>query len=637
MAETVRNYPKLASEILDLVGGETNVRAASHCATRLRLVLNDTPADAKERVAALPGVITVIEAGGQFQVVIGSHVAEVHEALTKDRNLETDVKASAPKASLLSRFIAMMSAVFAPFLYILAAGGLLQGALIVIRLIWPGFTGTGTDLVLSMISWSPFVFLPILIAITASKHFRVSTLIAVLCCAALVSPGWADLAARVEGGEPLDLFGLALNATTYTATVLPALLLVWLLSYLEPFLNRYLRGVARSILVPLVSVLLLVPLVLLVIGPLSAAGAAGVADGYNWLVEAAPVVAAGLIGGFWQIVVIFGVHWGFTPFVLNNFERFGEDSFQAFQTAAVVAQVGAALGVFLKTRSKEMRGVSGAATVTGIFGITEPTIYGVTLRLKRPFIIACITGAAGAIIMALFGTRYYAFAGLPSLLTIVNAINPENPASFIGMVIGVGVAFIGAAVLSYFIGFKDIPDPSLGDGRAPTTDDDATSRFADAIASADGQLVVANPISGTVLPLDRTPDDAFATGAMGAGVAIDPAEGRVMAPFDGTVAAVFPTKHAVGLISNDGLEVLIHIGINTVQLQGSHFTAHAKVGDEVTAGDLLVEFDADAIRDAGYSLITPVIVTNEDSYSGFVAAPGGQLDAGQPVLVATRA
>lgn len=638
MAESVRNYPKLAGEILDLIGGESNVRAASHCATRLRLVLNETPADAKERVAALPGVITVIEAGGQFQVVIGSHVAEVHEALTRDRNLGADVEVSAGKPSILNRFIATMSAVFAPFLYILAAGGLLQGVLIVIRLIWPGFTGSGTDLVLSMISWSPFVFLPILIAITASKHFRVSPLIAVLCCAALVSPEWANLAARVEDGEPLDLFGIALNPTTYTATVLPALLLVWLLSYLEPFLNRHLHGVARSILVPLVSVLIMVPLVLLAIGPLSAAGAAGVADGYNWLVEAAPVVAAGLIGSLWQIAVIFGVHWGFTPFVLNNFDRFGEDSFQAFQTAAVVAQVGAALGVFLKTRNKELGGVSGAATVTGLFGITEPTIYGVTLRLKRPFIIACVTGGAGAIVMALFETHYYAFAGLPSLLTIVNAINPDVPASFIGMAIGVAVAFVGAAVLTYFIGFKDIADADADadTGTSPAADVGAAPRFADIVAAANGQRVVGNPIAGRVLVLDRTPDDAFASGAMGAGVAIEPAEGRVVAPFNGTVAALFTTKHAIGLISTDGLEVLIHVGINTVELGGAYFTAHVRVGDEVRAGDLLIEFDADAIRDAGYSLITPVVVTNEDAYGDLVLSPGGELDAGQPVFVAPR-
>lgn len=353
-------------------------------------------------MAALPGVITVVESGGQFQVVIGAHVGEVHEALLANTNLSADAAPTdAPKQSIANRVIATMSAVFAPFVYILAGAGLLQGALILIRMVWPAFEGSGTDQVFSFISWLPFHFLPIFIAVTAAKHFNVNLFVALFCAAALVNPDWNNMAGKIADGETIRLFGIALSPTTYTSTVLPPLFLVWFLSYLERFLKKFLHGSAENLLLPLISAIIMVPLTLLLLGPLSAATANGIASGYNWLVDVAPAVAAAIIGGFWQVAVIFGIHWGITPVVLSNFEQYGYDSFQAFQTAAVVAQVGAAFGVFLKTKSKTMRGVAGSAAITGIFGITEPTIYGVTLRLKRPFLLACIAGAAGAITISL--------------------------------------------------------------------------------------------------------------------------------------------------------------------------------------------------------------------------------------------
>lgn len=676
MTAPVRNYPQLAEDIVDLVGGESNIRTVTHCATRLRLVLHHTPAEAKERVSALPGVITVVQSGGQFQVVIGANVVKVHTALTEKYSLSGEGDAGARKPSIVNRVIATMSGVFAPFVYILAAAGLLQGALIVLRMLWEPFTGTGTDEVLSFISWTPFSFLPIFIAITASRHFRTNTYVAVLCCAALINPDWSAMAERIQGGESIDFLGIALNPTVYTSSVLPPLILVWLLSYLERFLDRILKGVAHSLLAPLISVLVLVPLVLLVLGPLSAGGASGVANGYNWLVEVAPVLAAIIIGGFWQVAVIFGVHWGVTPFVLDNFDRFGSDTFQAFQTAAVVAQVGAAFGVFLRTRNKEMRGVAGSAGITGIFGITEPTIYGVTLRLKRPFLLACIAGAAGAVVIALFNGRYYAYAGLPSLLTTVNASDPGNPGSLTGVLLGSGVALVGALLLTYFVGFKDIPaEAEVTDGEAAARADGGASgpaasvaptpagpaasaagpadpegsgrpaaeqgldaaRLEDAVRSvraegADG-VVVASPLSGRVVPLAEVRDETFASGVMGPGVAVDPDDGRVRAPFDGTVVTVFPTKHAVGLRSEDGVEALIHVGMDTVKLRGEHFTAHVEAGSPVRAGDLLVEFDREGIAAAGYSLVTPLVLTNAGDFAQVITAPAAPVRAGDDVAV----
>ncbi len=639
MAEPVRNYPKLALQILEQVGGEKNIVSATRCATRLRLVLRETPAGTKDKVAALPGVITVVESGGQFQVVIGAHVGEVHEALLANTNLSADAAPTdAPKQSIANRVIATMSAVFAPFVYILAGAGLLQGALILIRMVWPAFEGSGTDQVFSFISWSPFHFLPIFIAVTAAKHFNVNLFVALFCAAALVNPDWNNMAGKIADGETIRLFGIALSPTTYTSTVLPPLFLVWFLSYLERFLKKFLHGSAENLLLPLISAIIMVPLTLLLLGPLSAATANGIASGYNWLVDVAPAVAAAIIGGFWQVAVIFGIHWGITPVVLSNFEQYGYDSFQAFQTAAVVAQVGAAFGVFLKTKSKTMRGVAGSAAITGIFGITEPTIYGVTLRLKRPFLLACIAGAAGAITISLFGSRYYAYAGLPGMLTIVNSQSDSNPSSLMGMIVGSLIAFAGAALLVYFVGFDDPVDPETEEEVTAEAEEQleesARVAYDTAMEAAEKAVVVSSPLTGRALAMASVPDPVFASGAMGKGVAVDPTVGKVFAPFDGKVVTVLPSKHAVGLISSDGVELLIHVGIDTVQLKGEHYTSHVTAKQQVKKGDLLLEFDIAAIKAAGYSTVTPVIVTNSKKYSDVLPAPITKVSAGEDILAA---
>ncbi|MFZ0076840.1 MAG: PTS transporter subunit EIIC, partial [Exiguobacterium undae] len=441
----VRDYQQLAHSILEAVGGEDNIISVARCATRLRLVLKRSDAKAKDQVAALPGVITVVESGGQFQVVIGQHVGEVYEAFRPLVSLEdgnSDQGTETPKGTILNRIIATMSAVFAPFVYILAAAGILQGALILISLVFKDFAATGTYEVFSFISWAPFTFLPIFIAITAANHFKVNQFIAVACSAALVSPTWAEMAGRITSGESISFIGIALSGTTYTSSVLPPLFLVWLLSYLERFLNRTINDVIKPLFVPFFSMVIMVPLTILVIGPITTLGAEGIANGYNYLAENAPALAGLIIGGFWQIIVIFGVHWGVTPMVLANFEQYGRDSFQAYQTIAVIAQVGAVIGVILKTRNKETKKVGVSAGLTGIFGITEPAIYGVTLRFKKPFIYGCISGAVGAVVASFFKPYYFAYAGLPGPLTLVNGISSDYPSSIVGLLIGTAIALI---------------------------------------------------------------------------------------------------------------------------------------------------------------------------------------------------
>ena len=456
MAQIKRDYPKLAKDIIREVGGKENIVNATRCATRLRLVLKETPEGAKEKVQELTGVITVVENSGQFQVVIGTHVGEVYENVMKNLNLEAMSEEEVEtKQPLLNRIIATMSAVFAPFIYILAAAGILQGILILINLFWPQFATTGTYEILSLISWTPFAFLPILIGITASKHFKCNTFIAVTCCAALINPTWVEIAKRITEGEVVNFLFFNLSGVTYGSSVLPPLFLVLVLSYLEHFLSKRIPEIMKALLVPFICMIVMVPLTILIIGPLTNGGAEAVAVGFNLLMEKAPLLGGILIGGLWEVFVIFGVHWGITPMVMANFSIYGYDAFQAFQTLAVIAQIGAAIGCFIKSKNSELKKVALSASITGIFGITEPTLYGVTLRLKKPFICACVGGAISAAVMSFFNTVYYAYAGLPGILTIVNAINPNDTKGFIGMVIGSVLAIVVPMILVLVVGFDD--------------------------------------------------------------------------------------------------------------------------------------------------------------------------------------
>ena len=626
MANSVRDYEKLAVDIIKAVGGKKNIVKASRCATRLRLVLKETSNEAKENVSALTGVITVVENSGQFQVVIGTHVGKVFDKVASELNLDSNaIEEDAPKTSILSRVIATMSAVFAPFIYILAAAGILQGCLIVINMVNPSFSSTGTYEVLSFMSWAPFTFLPIFIAITASKHFKCNMFIAVACCAALVSPTWAEIASRIAGGESIRFLGISLAETTYTSSVLPPLFLVWILSYVERFVDKKLPEVIKALFTPFICMVVMVPLTILVIGPLSDSLATGIANGYNALYNVAPAVAAAVIGGLWQIVVIFGVHWGVTPMCLANYDLYGMDTFQAFQTMAVVAQAGAVFGVFIKARNKQTKNIALSAGVTGIFGITEPAIYGVNLRFKKPFICGCIAGAIGAVVGSFFNIAYYAYAGLPGLLTVVNAITPDNSKSIVGMLLGAAISFFGAIVLVQIVG--------IGEKETDKNKEDKKEKVEDGQTVLNiGVKEIKSPISGKVIELEKVNDPVFSSGAMGKGVAIDPTDNKVYAPFNGTIEFIADTKHAIGLLSEDGVEVLIHVGMDTVKMQGRGFNVKTSVNSKVKAGDLLLEFDRSAIEKEGYPLVTPVVITNSDEYEDKALCINEEVKNGKSII-----
>lgn len=629
MAANVRDYAKLAADLKDALG-EKNILSATHCATRLRLTLKESPDSATtKKIEQMPAVIQVMEKGGQYQIVIGTHAKDVYEELANLMNLnEVTGEEVVEKQSLMNRVIAAMSAVFAPFVYVLAAAGLLQGCLIIVTQFSDTFSSTGFYQVMNFISWTPFTFLPIFIAISASKHFKCNTYIAVACCLALVSPSWAEMAALIAEGESMKFLMFPLSQTTYTSTVLPPLFLVLILSYLERFLDKKLPDVIKALATPFFCLVIMIPLTLVLIGPLTEVISDGIALGYNYLYDVAPFLAALVIGGVWQLIVVFGVHWGIIPIILADFAANGCDSIQVFVTCAIIAQVGATFAVFFKSRNRDFKGVALSAGITGLFGITEPAIYGVTLRLKKPLICGCIASAVSSMATTFLHTKYFVYAGLPGPLTIVNAISDTEPSSFMGMLLGSAIAFAGAFLLTYLVGFDDPAAPEASGNEAQEKEEKEEKETAEAEESS----IVYSPLNGEVKPLSEVNDATFSAGILGEGVAVIPSEGKLYAPFDGKVSSVFDTKHAICLENAAGAEMLIHIGLETVTLNGTGFTAHVSEGSVMKKGDLLIEFDLAMIKEK-FDTITPVLVTNADEFQAVSPVKqDGEVKAGEILL-----
>ena len=472
MATAVRDYKKLASDIKEALGGD-NIKGASHCATRLRLTLGESPSDdVTKRIEQMPGVIQVVQAGGQYQIVIGMHAKDVYENLAGDMTFKGDAEEN--KQTVVNRVIAAMSGSIAPFVYILAGAGLLQGALIIIRM-FADISGAGAALIYDMISWTPFTFLPVMIAVAASKHFKCNTYTAVWCSLALCNPTRATIAATIAKGTALSFLFVPLTSVTYTSTVIPPIIMVAVLAKLEKWIEPKIPDAVTAPFTPVICTAVMVPLTIIVIGPISTIVANGIAAGYMAAYNVLLWVANGILAAVWMPLVVFGVHWSFTPIIMSELAEFGYTVIQPALAIAVCAMVSTTLGVLVKTRNEKLKEVALGAFITGLFGITEPAIYGVTLRLKKPFVCSCIAAAIGAAVNALFGTRYFVFAGLPGILTTPNAVYDDVAkaattalgtasdafsSSLMGMVVGIAIAVVIAFVLVQIVGFDDpVPAP----------------------------------------------------------------------------------------------------------------------------------------------------------------------------------
>ncbi|WP_138494011.1 beta-glucoside-specific PTS transporter subunit IIABC [Paenibacillus pinistramenti] len=609
-------YEQLAKDVIKNVGGKENVNSLTHCITRLRFKLKDESKANTDVLKNMDGVVTVVQSGGQYQVVIGNHVPEVYAEVAAiggfQAAAETPVK---EKQGLLNAFIDMISGVFSPTLGVLAATGMIKGfAAMFLALGWLTST-SGTYQILSAIGDCLFYFFPIFLGYTSAKKFNANIFIGMAIGATLVYPTFSSLTASgkplytlfsgttFESPVYLTFLGIPVILMSYSSSVIPIIVSTYVGSKIEAGFKKIIPSVVRTFLVPFCTLLVTVPLALIVIGPVSTWAGQLLGAATVFLYNLSPLVAGALLGGFWQVFVIFGLHWGLVPVAINNLTVLGYDPVLATVMGASFAQTGVVLAILLKTKNVKLKSLSVPAFISGIFGVTEPAIYGITLPRKKPFILSCIVAAVGGAIIGGMGSRGYMIGGL-GVFAIPSYIGPNGmDTGFYGMLIGMFGCLVLGFLVMLFAGFKD--------------DEIKTENQNNGIGKSESlvkQETVASPVKGSVVALCDVTDEAFSTGAMGKGIAVEPAEGKVYSPVDGVLTNVFPTGHAIGITSDNGVEVLIHVGKDTVKLKGKHFTPMKKQGEHVKKGDLLLEFDMDAIRGEGFVLTTPVIVTNSGNY-----------------------
>lgn len=617
----------VGKRVWEAVGGEKNVNSLVHCATRLRFKLKDESVADTQKLKQDPDVIQVVQSGGQYQVVIGSNVADVYQAIVDEQGLTDQSGTEDQSKNPLNRLIDIISSIFTPFLGAMAAAGILKGFLSLATVLGWLATDTGAYQVLFAAADGVFTFLPVMLAFTAAKKFKTNQFLSVAIAMALVYPAITQLAGA---GGAVDFFGLpiVLAQSGYTSSVIPIILAVWVQSKFEPLVKKVIPQFLQMIFVPMIVLLVMVPLTFLLLGPIGTVIGNGLGSLFNSIYSFSPLVAGLIMGSLWQVFVMFGMHWGFVPIMFLNIEQYGFDVMVPMLLPAVLAQGGAALAVAIRTKDTKLRSLGISSTITSLFGITEPTVYGVTLPLKKPFVVACLSAGIGGAMIGFAGVKAFS-SGLVSLLTIPTFIstNQAVESNVTMAILATAFSFVLAFVGTLIVGFDEtVQDEKLETNQQTTA--------GDTISSARHNLK--SPLSGKVLPLSDVPDKVFSSGAMGKGLAIDPEKGELIAPADGEITTIFPTGHAVGLTTKDGIEILMHIGMDTVELEGQGFETFVKQGDQVKAGDLLVRFDIEAIKAAGYSVITPIVITNTEHFADVLELNQEELIASEDFLAIVK-
>ncbi|RGL32265.1 PTS beta-glucoside transporter subunit EIIBCA [Paenibacillus polymyxa] len=598
------DHKKMGEDIVRLVGGEENINGLVHCATRLRFDLKDSRKAEREALEKHEGVITVVESGGQFQVVIGSHVAYVYTEIMKNRDFGSDNsmahESSGKKTSVISTIFEVISGSFSPLIPAMAGSGMLKALLTVLTLLgWMSAT-SDTYLILSAAGNAVFYFLPILLGITLGIKLKANPYVAGVIGAALLEPNFTGL---MDKGSDVSFLGIPVVMMNYSASVFPIFISISIYALVDKFLKKIILKDLQLFLVPMLALMIMVPLSALAFGPFGTTVGDWISSGVTWLIGVSGILSGIVLGGFMTFMVVFGLHWGFTPITIQNI-GVGGDPIEAMAAAAVFAQIGVAFGIFLKAKKdKTLRTLAGSTSITGLLaGVTEPIVYGLVLRFKRVIPIVIIAGAIGGAINGHFGVKMTAY-----VFHNIFAIPVYTPT--LVYVIAIACSFAVATVLTLIFGYESkVKGETAATVEAVKTEEPLPAVTATKAVDIKKETIY-SPITGKTTPLSQVNDSAFSTGAMGKGLAIEPSVGEVVAPIDGVVTSLFPTGHAIGLTSKAGTEILIHIGINTVALKGKHFNPVVQEGDIVKQGDLLIQFDREQIIEAGYEIVTPVIVT----------------------------
>lgn len=618
------NYQELAKLIIDNVGGEGNIKSLTHCATRLRFNLKDDQKTDEQALKSTSGIMGVVNKGGQYQVIIGSDVGNVYKEITQQTNISSECEEvkEEDKRSTFAKVIDTITGIFTPILPAITAAGMLKAVLSVLIVFNVLTTESQSYQIINFMADAAFYFLPILLAVSSAQKFKANMYLAMMVGGILLHPAFVTMVNTVkETGGTIHLLGLPISAVSYSSSVIPIILSVWFMSYVEPIADKFSPKAIKFFSKPLITIFVVGTVSLVVLGPIGYLISDAISMGITTLESVSPWIVPLLVGTFTPLLVATGTHYGLVPIGINNRMTTGYDTvIYPGMLASNVSQGAAAIGVGIKSKDNKIKQLAYSAGLTGLFGITEPALYGVNLRFKTPLYAAMIGGGVGGLFMGIFKVRNFS-GGSPGLLTLPSYIG-DNTLSFfyyacIGAAISILVTFIATLIL-----YKD---PIVEESSEPKK------------TATIGQLhlrstTILSPMQGTLHSLNHVDDCMFSEEILGHGVAIEPSEGTVVSPIKGTVSAVFDSKHAIGLTSEDGIEILIHIGIDTVQLNGEGYEYFIQKGQEVQIGDKLIQFDLEGIKSKGYQTITPIVITNTAEVGEILTVNDNSIKFGEEII-----
>ncbi|MEZ2717864.1 PTS beta-glucoside transporter subunit EIIBCA [Niallia circulans] len=620
------NYQDLAKVIIDKVGGEENVKSLTHCATRLRFNLKDDQKPDEKTLKSTPGIMGVVNKGGQYQVIIGSDVGNVYKEIITQTNIANDEAKSQEedKRSVFAKVIDTITGIFTPILPAITAAGMLKAVLSILVVFKVLTTESQSYQIINFMADAAFYFLPILLAVSSAQKFKANPFLAMMVGGILLHPNFVAMVnIAKEGGESIKLMGLPISAVSYSSSVIPIILSVWFMSYIEPLADKVSPKAIKFFSKPMITIFIVGTASLVVLGPIGYLISDAISNGITALESVSPWIVPLLVGTFSPLLVATGTHYGLVPIGINNRMTTGYDTvIYPGMLASNVSQGAAAIGVGVKSKDSSIKQLAYSAGLTGLFGITEPALYGVNLRFKTPLYAAMIGGAAGGLFMGICRVRNFS-GGSPGLLTLPSYIG-DNTLSFfyyacIGAAISIVVTFIATLIL-----YKDPVAEEKEEANESTTKETPNLSI--------GGATIVSPLQGNLHSLKHVDDGMFSEEILGQGVAIEPAEGTVLSPVNGIVSATFESKHAIGITSEDGVELLIHVGIDTVQLNGEGYEYFVEKGQEIQIGDKLIQFDLEGIKAKGYKVITPVVITNSAEVGDILIANEGPIHFGEEVI-----
>ena len=603
-----KKYESLAQQIIEKVGGSNNISDVYHCQTRLRFKLIDEKKVNEKELNEMDGIATVLFSGGVFQVVIGTHVKEVFEEIEKNVQIKkNNLEEKAEKQGIIATIIDFVAGTFQPVIPALSGAGMVKAVLALLMVFKLISTDSQTYYILNFFADSVFYFLPILLAFSEAKKLKCNPILAASVAGIMMHPNWSSL---VTAGAEVRFFEIIpFTLASYTSTVIPIILVILVQAYVERKLEKWIPQSVKLVFVPMLTFIIMGTLALSVLGPIGTIIGGYLATLFNFLSVNASWAPAFIIGAFLPLMVMFGLHNGVAPLGVMQMADLGYDSiFGPGCFCSNMAQATASLVVSFRTKDKKVKQLATSGSITAFMGITEPTLYGVNLPKKYPLVASMIGGGIGGLYAGITHTHRFATgsSGLPAILLY---IGDNTMRVFYNIIIAMVITIVVTALVTYILSLKYEKD-EVKEDEIIIEVVEYENEFKEIIMNEE----ILSPLKGHALPLEKSKDSVFGSGALGQGIVIEPSEGKVVSPVDGTILTVFPTKHAIGIKSKGGAEILIHIGIDTVNLNGKYFTSYVEQGNEVKKGDLLVEADIEMIKNAGYCTEVPVIVTNTDQY-----------------------